>query len=239
MPTVTVHFGGICTFFMADHHVELNGFCRAVLVNASEGRRVAGHDIPPHVAEVQIGGGQRVPVHGLHMRLLTSSGELPLLTAFAGKCPDLTLLVRQQDEALSLPSHKVVFAGDPREAALYFDFKGGALEAGVNEKGAVVTTLVMQGDEVVLETDAFAGGAEPAFPARTVFHEDTIIWVSNDDAIETTSEYDFYLHYLTAEQVPSDPPIPAEPLRHALPIIRFLPHWFGAIGAGCSNSTYP
>jgi len=240
MPTVTVHFGGICTFFMAGQHAELDGFCRVVLVNAAEGRTVAGHDIPPHVAMVQIGNGQPITVHGLHMRL-TSSGELPLLTEFAERCPNLTLLVGEQNSVpLAPPSQEVVFAGDPEQAALYFDFKGGTLHPAINEQGAVVTMLVMQGDEVVLETVAFRGGAEPpAFPSRTIFTEDTTIWVSNDDAIEQTSELDFCLHYLTAEQVPSDPPIPSETLRKRLPIIPRLPHWFGAIGAGCSNSTYP
>jgi hypothetical protein len=240
MPTVTVHFGGICTFFMADQHAELDGFCRVVLVNAGEGRTVAGHDIPAHVAVVQIGDDPPVPVLGLHMNLHTPSVDSPLLTLFADTCPNLTGLVSDQNSAvLSEPSQEVVFGGDPEQAALYFDFKGGTLQPNLNELGAVVTTLVMQGDHVVLETKAFPGGAEPpASLAGRVFDVDTTIWVSNDDATEHTSKYDFYLHYLTAQQVPADPPIPKEPLPN-LPFVGRLPHWFGAIGAGCSNSTYP
>jgi len=245
MPTVTVYFGGICTFFMSDRHDELDGFCRVVLVNAADGRTVAGHDIPPHEAVVRIGDGQPVTMRGLHMRLLSSNAQSLLRTAFTGSCPDLTHLVFEQGAELSRPSHPVVFTGDPAEAALFFDFKGGTLAAGRNDHGAVITTLVLQSDDVALETVPFVGGGPLEFPSQMVFLEDTTILVSNDDAIETTSKYDFYLHYLTAELVPPNPPIPPDPpspiawLRNRLPVIPHLPHWFGSIGAGCSNSTYP
>jgi hypothetical protein len=240
MPTVTVHFGGICTFFIPNRHPELEGFCRVVLVNAAHGRRVAGRYIPPHIAKVQIGDGEPVTVHGLHMRLFTPSGDSPLLTEFADTCPNLTDLVGEHDSAFSTPSQEVVFAGDPNKAALYFDFKGGTLTPARNEQDAVVTTLVLQSDEVTLETVAFGGVALPPSLAGRVFDVDTTIWVSNDDEIEFTSPYDFYLHYLTAGVVPADPPIPSmETLHNRLSVIAHLPHWFGAIGAGCSNSTYP
>ncbi|MEA2490854.1 MAG: hypothetical protein QOH21_2646 [Acidobacteriota bacterium] len=240
MPTVTVHFGGICTFFMPNRHPELEGFCRVVLVNAAKGRTVAGQDIPPHIAKVQIGDGEPVTVHGLHMRLITPSADSPLLTEFAEACPNLTALVGEQNFAFSTPSQEVVFGGDPAEAALYFDFNGGTLTPAQNEQDAVVTTLVLQSDEVTLETVAFGGVELPPSLAGRVFDVDTTIWVSNDDEIAVTSPYDFYLHYLTAGVVPDDPPIPRmETLHKRLDVIAYLPHWFGAIGAGCSNSTYP
>lgn len=240
MPTVTVYFGGICTFFLSQHHSELNGFCRAVLVNAAGGRIVAGHDIPAHVAEVQIGDGERVTVHGVRMRLLTSSDDPVHHREFDEFCPDLTLMVAAQGSALSDPSPEVVFDGDPAAASLYFDFKSGTLEAGKNHLHAVVTRLVMKGDQVALETVAFNGAPEPPpFPPRIVFDKDTTILVSNDDLIENTSMFDFYLHYLTAKHVPFNPPIPDEACRRRLPVIPHLPHRYGAIGAGCSNSTYP
>jgi hypothetical protein len=235
MPTVTVYFGGICTFFSPDAHAELDGFWRVVLVNAANGRVVAGRPIPPHHAEVQIGDNVLLPAHGQHMRLTSHGSACPAPEEFARSCPDLTTLLQEQGRLLSSPSRKVVFDGDPNEAALYFDFDGGMLEAGTNDLGAVVSRLVLRGD-VVLDTLPFGGGGEPV---RMVFQEDTTILVSNDDTIEDTSEFDFYLHYLTAESVPSDPPIPAEPHRRRLPVLPHLPHWFGSIGAGCSNSTYP
>lgn len=248
MPTVTVFFGGICTFFMSHHHKKLDGFCRVVLVNAAHGREIDGEVILPHNAMVQIGDSEAVPVDGVHMRLLSSNDESVRTTEFTGRCPDLTRLVLTQDHALlSRPSEKVVFAGDPAAASLYFDFKGGTLEASTNQHGAVITTLIVQGDEVWLESGPF--GSEPS--SRTDFPEDTTIVVSNDDLVETTSKFDFYLHYLTAERVPHPPPIPRDPpiplappsasvsLRDGLSRIPHFPRWFGSIGAGCSNSTYP
>ena len=240
MSAVTVRFGGICTFFLSQHPA-LDGFCRAVLVNAANGRTVAGQSIPPHIAKVQIGDGERVTVQGLHMRLVASSNDSLDLTDFVDRSPNLTVLMGQQRNALLGPPSGFAFDSDPAEAALYFDFKSGMLQAGRNERGAVVTTLTMEGDQVALETGAFGGGPVPApFPSQTIFREDTTILISNDDEVANTSKYDFYLHYLTAEDVPNDPPIPDfRELRRRLPVIPHLPRWYGAIGAGCSNSTYP
>jgi hypothetical protein len=155
--------------------------------------------------------------------------------------PNLKDLVEQDGGAiLSPPSDHVVFGSDPQKASLYFDFRSGALTTVTNKSGAVISKLVVQGTEVMLETTAFgAGPLPPGWPPQRYFHEDTTIVVMNEDATEAASDYDFLLHYLTAEHMPLSPPIPGAQDPGPIAVTEHLPPSLQAIGAGCSNSNYP
>jgi hypothetical protein len=241
MASVTVYFGGICTFFTKPRP-ELHGDCRAVLVNASEKKHIDGKTIAEHHARVKIIDGEQIvdiEPQGLHMRLVPATVSPLDLDQFNSGAFNLTkILWEQSQEHLSEPSRPVVFDGNPDAALLYFDFSSGVLEVRVNEKEA--TVAVLRSPAATLHSAPFEGRTLPlGLPAEWVLSDGAEIHVTNDDDIKAAAEHDFLLHYLTAARLPDHPAVPPGEERSRVRRAHDLPGPLNAIGSGCSNSNYP
>ena len=250
MPLVTVSFLGICTHFMKTMHEELHVRQRVVLVRAKNDVDISHHHITPHVARVQFDRGHFIEVDGCRFELVARPETELVHTAEFSRVPNLTaMMASRRFEPMPPIDRDLVLHGDAQKASLYFDFNSGSITAAVT-KGAVHTTLTVNAPEVILRAIPFAGRQlPPEIPPEQQLGDTTIV-VMNEDVVDPTapdppapspsyaaSRYDFLLHYLTAEWIPHDPPIPHSEDAAKLPELPFT--WVGAVGSGCSNSNYP
>jgi hypothetical protein len=222
MGEITIHFDGICTqisqlppdFGIAAAH-------RVVLVHGEHGHLVAGKQIPPHVATLDVGDGVTPVSHleGAHLRIAN---------AVPGRiCYDASYLnvpgLRTHNSDLA-PLKRDVVAGT--DAAAHFDVTSGTFASEPIHHGAWRSMLTVQTtDEPTLVITPFAGGPQQTLHLRS---GSTIIVANTGNKLVPESEFDFYLHYLVTEKVPTHPYFPPpDGGRNDL------------LGPGCSNSNYP
>ncbi len=241
MSPVTIQFNGICTFVSKATVPELPTPLRAVLMNASTGLNVRGIPIGSHVATVQIGTlsdpGPMLALEGCLVTIALQSGSEPLtLTPSFENLPNLTKLM-QPLEPLGDPSPVVVLDADPEIVAAYFDLSCGVVRADF-PLGAATTTVVIEGQPLVLTVAAFPNAPPPVVETMELL-PGTLVTVSNLDSAKVIgpNAADFLVHYLTAEALPLIPQVPQDCALFDMsaegqPVSMH-------VGAGCSNSTYP
>ena len=236
MGVINIRFEGICTQIKLG---QPGRFHRAVLVHAETGKFVEGADIPPHYAFLEVDsfiiqdlqGLQSLPcleqqhdgnwqLNGARIRVANavnagityqpSSYDIPSLTKLT---PDFGAL-----------SKDVVLGTN---AACHFDINSGTFSGVKAPRGSwnTLVEITTTDDFAVLAIEDMAGNGAGTLTLTS----GSTITVSNTGGKETgDADYDFLLHYLTAQILPFDAKIPPE-----------LPEGGEGLGPGCSNSNYP
>jgi len=244
---LTVQFLGICTHFTQNISPIPH---RVVLVNASAGITVGGVPIPPHFATILITPPGAPPGTGLGPFSLTgvaislqnpASDPLGLLPSNVPNLTNLTAPI----QPLAIRSSQYVIEQVPQFAAAYFDIvtgtfttipgPGGAVGVAVSMNTVPTTTQPPDDDPVLLFTPfpnaaPLASGLSSSMPVASgstiTFANEAASADENSPGSFPTSH--FFLHYLTASQMPSAPQVP--PMSATVS---------GSVGGGCSNSQYP
>jgi len=240
---LTIQFQGICTQIKLPQAVGTT-LHRVVMVHAEDGKDLYGHLIPPHRTFLMING---IDIRGedtgrLQSLRHTEDGNWQLLgTRLAVQnaasrgvtydaptydVPSLTLLAPDFGPL----SQEVVYGTD---AAGHFDVSSGTFTAETMAGGAFYTTLEVEtgGDgNVVLELQDLVGGETGSLTLKS----GSTIQVTNTGGRYTDTQWDFLLHYLTAQTLPPDPGVPPAMIEPAASAKMWEP-----LGPGCSNSNYP
>jgi hypothetical protein len=249
MGIVNVYFQGICTHMQwpeAAERGEVPGFRhRVVLVNGRKPREINQKPIGPHVAMLSIaardlagGAGTAAldhPLDGRRVTIVNATG--PALTydpSYECCIPHLSALANQPVS----PSVPVVVGADAQHASCYFDVEHGLMRAGTIPGQAVATQLIAPTDgDPRLRIEYFRSHEWLELTLR----DGAQVVVSNAGIDEASDDqYDFLLHYLTAEQLPANPGVPTS-TTHCRSTIDLPPNVGPKqnIGPGCSNSNFP
>lgn len=247
MGTVTFTFMGICTHFMKPFDLQLPGGVahRVVLVNASNiSAPIDDQVIPPHFASMTIPATTLTSNATLGLNGVTVTVQNPASAAISytsnfNLVPNLTSLMGAAGQELGFSSPAVVLGYNSALAAAYFDFGSGATVDGCSNMGAIATSVTVtttdpDSEPVVVLLTPFAPSPWPApVPQTLTVPSNTTLSVQNVSFSETNATYHFYLNYLTALQMPSDPQLPGDITMQGCNGRTFV------AGPGCSNTNYP
>lgn len=247
---LTVHFVGICTHVWWEELPQFTG--RVVLVNATAGATIDGHIIPPHYATLRIAASDIVDLDGMPpgtgdpiVQWMLNGERIRIenaTDAAVGKHSSFESCVPHlADHATNLgpPDSAVVDGSDASLTAAIFDITGGTLHGGANYLGGASTSYLTAstgGEDPRLLLTPFGTGV-PRLLTLRAGAEITLSNIGDDDG-----DYDFYLHFKTAADMPTGKSTPAGATENCSILKRFPKTWppgAGSVGPGCSNSTYP
>lgn len=248
---LTVSFAGVCTHLWWTKTLP-SYTKRVVLVNASQGETIDGHDIHRHVALLRVAsedivrrespalpelvnGIVEIPLDGTRLRLEnTATTDVQRDNSFLSCIPRLSMLT----PGLPAPSKEAVDDGDPARTACIFELTGGTLFGRSNDNGAALAELQASTTDVPHLSITWAATQQRI---DLYLRPGASITVSNVGETEAhDDEFDFLLHYKLAAEMPTNPQV----LRDRTTCVtangdKTWPPGFRSVGPGCSNSAYP
>ena len=256
MASFTVLFYGICTNFrhvpqnpQLDRMVLVNGNAENIAYLAS--KLTVPIDIEPHVAQLWVESRKDDPILLTGVTITVENVVPGLQYPTELRCvPDLTKENLKHGKDIRPPEPRFVLDKDATASSCYFDFTGGTFMgcASSKDKAAAMTKVVVQTTDAAksrLILTPFPNATGPMPPSVEVPDGGTVWMMNVPDDAQDDHDADFYLHYLTAKNIPGKPYVPSTtdcPTICGNPPkfpVKLRSHAYLVAGAGCSNSNFP
>ena len=251
---LNVFFAGVCTHVWWNED-PVRYSKRVVLVNGSGVTPIHDKLIQPHIATLRIevadienldtldwkgtihGGIVEWKLNGERFHIENAvGGDTKAHDSFYTCMPHL----RDLTSTVGHPSQAKIEDLDPGLTSCIFYLTGGTLYASANESEAVLGRLHVE------TTEAPRLNVTPFGKPSVTMHlkPGAKITFSNLGATrEDDDQYDFYLHYQLADEMPTTklgvPEHGRTGCGYLNEPVKTLPPGFGSVGPGCSNSAYP
>lgn len=252
---IEVFFAGVCTHVWWNEP-PVSYSKRVVLVNGSGFTPIHDKLIKPHIATLRIAAADiegldtldwKGTIHDGIVEWKLNGERIHIENAVFGdpQADDSMLTcmphLRDLTSAVGHPSHAAIEELDPALTSCVFYLTGGTLYARQNENEAVLGRLLVE------TTEAPRLNVTPFGKPSVTIHLKPGAKITFSNLGETTEaddEFDFYLHYQLADEMPTTPlGIPHKGRTgcgyYSNEPVKTIPPGFGSVGPGCSNSAYP